>query len=39
MNNTQEIIEAAWKEHKINVGDHVYNSLLGDRKPPLDYRK
>ena len=34
-----ELIEAAWKEHKMNVGDHEYNSLLGDRKPPLDYRK
>tara|TARA_B100001996_G_scaffold260710_1_gene203006 strand:- start:185 stop:892 length:708 start_codon:yes stop_codon:yes gene_type:complete len=34
-----EIIEAAWEEHRKNVGDHEYNSLLGDRKPPLDYRK
>ena len=34
-----ELIEAAWEEHRRNVGDHEYYSLLGDRKPPLDYRK
>tara|TARA_B100000900_G_scaffold193712_1_gene163829 strand:+ start:43 stop:1431 length:1389 start_codon:yes stop_codon:yes gene_type:complete len=34
-----KLIEAAWEEHKINVGDHQYEALLGDRKPPLDYRK
>jgi len=34
-----ELIDAAWEEHRRNVGNHEYNSLLGDRKPPLDYRK
>ncbi len=34
-----DIIKAAWEEHKLNVGDHQYEALLGDRKPPLDYRK
>jgi aminobenzoyl-glutamate utilization protein B len=34
-----ELIEAAWMEHKERVGDHQYQALLGDRKPPLDYRK
>ena len=34
-----EIIKKAWAEHKENVGDHEYAALLGDRKPPLDYRK
>jgi hypothetical protein len=34
-----KIIEDAWTEHKENIGDHEYAALLGDRKPPLDYRK
>tara|TARA_A100001015_G_scaffold311908_1_gene416079 strand:- start:105 stop:953 length:849 start_codon:yes stop_codon:yes gene_type:complete len=34
-----KLIEAAWEEHQINIGDHQYEALLGDRKPPLDYRK
>ena len=34
-----ELIEAAWMEHKERVGDHQYQALLGNRKPPLDYRK
>ena len=34
-----DIIKAAWEEHKLNVGDHQYEALLGDRKPPIDYRK
>jgi len=34
-----QIIDLAWAEHRENIGDHEYNSLLGDRNPPLDYRK
>ena len=34
-----KIIEDAWTEHTENIGDHEYAALLGDRKPPLDYRK
>ena len=34
-----KIIKVAWTEHKDNIGDHEYAALLGDRKPPLDYRK
>ena len=33
------LIKMAWDEHKANVGDHEYQALLEDRKPPLDYRK
>ena len=33
------LIDLSWAEHKNNVGDHQYEALLGDRKPPLDYRK
>ena len=33
------LIKMAWDEHKANVGDHEYQELLEDRKPPLDYRK
>ncbi|GHF30299.1 peptidase M20 [Kordiimonas sediminis] len=35
-----ELRAAAKAEHKEKVGDDfVYEALLGDRKPPLDYRK
>ena len=35
-----EIVEAATEEHAGLVGpDFVYTPLLGDRDPPLDYRK
>ena len=34
-----KIIELAWDEHLGRVGDHEYQALLGDRQPPLDYRK
>ncbi len=34
-----QLIELAWEEHNINIGDHEYKALLGDRNPPLDYRK
>lgn len=34
-----EIINMAWDEHLDRVGDHDYQALLGDREPPLDYRK
>lgn len=34
-----KLIELAWEEHNINIGDHEYKALLGDRNPPLDYRK
>tara|TARA_B100000575_G_scaffold294447_1_gene310455 strand:+ start:3011 stop:4399 length:1389 start_codon:yes stop_codon:yes gene_type:complete len=34
-----EIIKMAWDEHLDRVGDHDYQALLGDREPPLDYRK
>ena len=34
-----EIIKMAWDEHLDRVGDHNYQALLGDREPPLDYRK
>ena len=35
-----EIIEAAWTEFEDKRGpDYEYKSLLGDRDPPLDYRK
>ena len=34
-----KIIELAWDEHLGRVGDHKYQALLGDRQPPLDYRK
>jgi len=35
-----EILEAAWAEHREQVGpDFVYRPLLGDRPPPLDYRR
>jgi len=35
-----EILEAASAEHAERVGpDFVYTPLLGDRDPPLDYRK
>ena len=34
------LIEAAWAEHRESVGpDFVYESLVGDQPPPLDYRK
>ena len=33
------LIKMAWNEHKANIGDHDYQALLGDREPPLDYRK
>ena len=33
-------IEAAWEELRERQGeDYVYSPLLGDRDPPLDYRK
>ena len=35
-----ELIEEAKNEHLYNVGtDFIYKPLLGDREPPLDYRK
>jgi aminobenzoyl-glutamate utilization protein B len=35
-----QVIEAAWKELKTRTGaDFKYESLLGTRKPALDYRK
>ena len=33
------LIDLSWAEHKENIGDHQYEALLGDREPPLDYRK
>lgn len=34
------VIEEAWKELKRRTGDNfVYEALIGDRKPALDYRK
>ena len=34
------LVEAAKAEHLKRVGpDFVYTSLVGDREPPLDYRK
>ena len=36
----QKLIDAAWAEFNDRRGpDFVYHSLLGDRDPPLDYRK
>ena len=36
----EDMIEAAWKEFEDKRGpDYEYKSLLGDRDPPLDYRK
>jgi aminobenzoyl-glutamate utilization protein B len=33
-------LEAAWEELRVRQGDdYVYQPLLGDRDPPLDYRK
>ena len=38
--SNQTIIEQAKKEQKIRVGENFnYKPLLGDRNPPLDYRK
>ena len=38
--NDPEVIKAAWKELNERRGSGFkYQSLLGDRKPPLDYRK
>ena len=35
-----DVLEAAWAEHREQVGpDFVYRPLLGDRAPPLDYRR
>jgi aminobenzoyl-glutamate utilization protein B len=35
-----QLLEAAWTEHREQVGpDFVYRPLLGDRAPPLDYRR
>jgi aminobenzoyl-glutamate utilization protein B len=35
-----ELREAVWREHRERVGpDFVYESLVGDRPPPLNYRK
>ena len=34
------LIEDAWEEFEAKRGpDYEYKSLLGDRDPPLDYRK
>ena len=34
------LVEAAWEEFEEKRGeDYEYKSLLGDREPPLDYRK
>ncbi len=36
----EDMIEAAWKEFEEKRGpNYEYKSLLGDRDPPLDYRK
>lgn len=36
----EDLIEAAWTEFEDKRGpDYEYKSLLGDRDPPLDYRK
>lgn len=36
----EDLIEAAWEEFEDKRGpDYEYQSLLGDRDPPLDYRK
>ena len=33
-------LEAAWEELRVRQGDdYVYKPLLGDRDPPLDFRK
>ena len=38
--NSPKILEAAKKELKASRGvDYKYEALLGDREPPLDYRK
>jgi aminobenzoyl-glutamate utilization protein B len=38
--NSPKVIEDAWKELKKRHGDNfVYEPLLGNRKPALDYRK
>ena len=35
-----KVIEQAKKEQRIRVGENFnYKPLLGDRNPPLDYRK
>jgi len=35
-----QLLEAAWAEHREQVGPNfVYRPLLGDRAPPLDYRR
>ncbi|WP_084396284.1 amidohydrolase [Henriciella aquimarina] len=36
----EDLIEQAWEEFEEKRGpDYEYKSLLGDREPPLDYRK
>ena len=38
--SNQSIIDQAKNEQKLRVGEYFnYKPLLGDRKPPLDYRK
>lgn len=38
--STPTLIQDAWKEFKQRTGDNfVYESLIGDRKPALEYRK
>ena len=35
-----QLLEAAWAEQRERVGpDFVYRPLVGDRAPPLDYRR
>jgi len=34
------LVENAWKEFRNRTGENFkYESLIGDRKPALDYRK
>ncbi len=36
----EDLVEEAWAEFEEKRGpDYEYKSLLGDREPPLDYRK
>jgi aminobenzoyl-glutamate utilization protein B len=38
--SNQELIAEAQQEHVRRIGpDFVYTPLVGDRDPPLDYRK
>ncbi len=38
--NSPEVIKASWVELRSKTGEGFqYESLIGDRKPPLDYRK